>query len=74
MVVKRHKKLIHLKQNQINDLLALKDAIKDGGGTKVSTSQLIRDSIDLMLEHYQGEILDYYSPKPRYPKKEIEDV
>ncbi|MGB9936315.1 MAG: hypothetical protein ACPK7O_01205 [Methanobacterium sp.] len=55
-----YKKLVQLSNIQIEQLNEIQDKIKANGGY-VSTAQLIRDSIQIFLNHYKKDAVNKYS-------------
>jgi hypothetical protein len=59
--MQKEAKLVHITVEQKQKLIGIQEAVSGNGGT-VSVSQLIRDSIDLMVAYYHTDIVNRYVP------------
>lgn len=59
--MQKEAKLVHITVEQKQKLIDIQKAVSGNGGT-VSVSQLIRDSIDLMVAYYHTDIVNRYVP------------
>lgn len=59
--MQKEAKLVHITVEQKQKLIGIQEAVSGNGGT-VSVSQLIRDSIDLMVAYYHTDIVNRYMP------------